>query len=130
MRGAELWGLRCRPKPIQYLWYRRGRAGNSPRASFETAAHRVLAFWTTGVLSCIRVRNGGGLAIRRHQGGHSRECDHRSLQADGEHHNESDELTLHDKNNNTRPAFGCLRLARAEGRLVWEQNTAPQVAAQ
>jgi hypothetical protein len=33
--------------------------------------------------------------MRRHQGGGPRKCDHGPLQADGEHHDESDELALH-----------------------------------
>ena len=65
----------------------------------------MLALRATGVLRRIRVRNGGGLAIRRHQRGDSRECDHRSLQADSEHHDDSDELTLHDEDVNTPPSF-------------------------
>src|SRR5258707_3251371 len=96
MRGPELWGQRCRPKPIQCFRNPRDRASTNPRASFEAAAHRVLAFWTTCALNHIRVRNGGGLAIRQ-QGRDSRKCDHRSLQADSEHHNESDELTVHEE---------------------------------
>jgi hypothetical protein len=133
MRGPELREQRCRPKQMQRLRYHRSRAGNSPRASFEAAAHRVLAFRTTGVLSYIRVRNGGGLAIRRHQGRDSRECDHRSLQADSEHHNESDELTLHNKNISTRPAFAqpksCLprvpRLRRARDGISYTADDGP-----
>jgi hypothetical protein len=104
MRRPGLREQRCRPEPIQHLRHH-DRAGNSPRASFQAAAHRVLAFRATGVLRCIRVRIGSDLAICRHQGRDSRECDHRSLQADGEHHDDSDELTLHDENINTLPSF-------------------------
>ena len=95
MRRPDLRGQRCRPKPIQHLRYHSDRAGNRPCARFQTAAHRVFAFRAAGVLRCIRVRNCGGLAIRRHQGGDSRECDYRSLQPNSEHYDEGNELTLH-----------------------------------
>lgn len=90
--------------PVQRRHYHRGHTRNGPRADFEAAAHRVLAFRATGVLRCTRVRIPCGLAICRHQGGDSRECDHRALQPESEHHDDSDELTLHDENTNTQPA--------------------------
>jgi hypothetical protein len=64
----------------------------------------VLAFRATAVLRRIRVRNERGLAIRRHQWGDSRKCGHRPLQADGEHHDDRDELTLHTQKLNYRSA--------------------------
>jgi hypothetical protein len=91
----ELRKQRCRPKPIQHLRCRCDHTGNSAHAGVEAAAHRVLAPRATAVLRRIRVRTGRGLAMRRHQGGGPRKCDHGPLQADGEHHDESDELALH-----------------------------------
>jgi hypothetical protein len=99
----ELRKQRCRPKPIQRLRYHSDGASHSA-AGFEAATHRVLAFRATGVLRGIRVRSDSGLAIRRHQWGDSRKCDHRPLQADGEHHDDRDELTLHTQKLNCRGA--------------------------
>jgi hypothetical protein len=101
MRRTELREQRCRPKPIQHLGYHCDSTSNSSGAGFEAAAHRVLAFRTTGVLRRIRVRTDGGLAIRRHQRRYSRKRDQSTLQSDGEHHDESDELTLHGMNTST-----------------------------
>ena len=123
MHRAELREQRCRPKPIQHLGYHCDRTSNSARAGFEAAAHRVLAFRTTGVLSYIRVRNGGGLAIRRHPAGDSREGDRRSLQADSEHHNDSDELTLHDRNSNTRPTYAQPKRCHATNGFYYIKST-------
>jgi hypothetical protein len=81
--------------PIQRLQRNRYRSCNRPRAGFEAATRGVLALRATGVLSRIQVRNCSGLAICRHQRGDSRKCDHRALQPDGEHDDESDELALH-----------------------------------
>lgn len=39
--------------------------------------------------------------MRRHQRGDTRHCGHRPLQADGEHHDEGDELALHVEKPNT-----------------------------
>jgi hypothetical protein len=100
----ELRKQRCRPKPIQHLRCGCDDTGNSPHAGFEAAAHGVLALRATGVLRRVRVRTGRGLAIRRHQWGGPRKRGHRPLQADGEHHDESDELALHTQKRNCRSA--------------------------
>ena len=104
MRRPELREQRRMTMPVQRRCYHRGHTRNGPRAGFKAAAHRVLAFRATGVLRCIRVRIPCGLAICRHQGGDSREGDDRALQSDSEHHDDSDELALHDQNSNTQPA--------------------------
>ena len=101
-RGKELWKWHCRSKPMQHLRHRRGCAGHRAHARFEAATHRVLPFRATGVLRRIRVRNGSCLAIRRHQWGDSRKGDRRTLQADGEHHDDREKLTLHNQKLNRR----------------------------
>jgi hypothetical protein len=100
----ELRKQRCRPEPVQHLRCRRDGTGNRAHAGFNTATHRVVALRATGVLRRIRVRNGRGLAIRRHRWGDSRKRDHRPLQTDGEHHDESNKLALHTQKRNCRSA--------------------------
>lgn len=99
----ELRKQRCRPKPIQRLRCRCDHTGNSAHAGVEAAAHRVLSPRATAVLRRIRVRTGRGLAMR-HQGRGPRKCHHRPLQADGEHHDESDKPALHIQKRNCRSA--------------------------
>ena len=66
MSRAELREQRCVTVPIHRSRRHRGRTRNSPSASIEAAAHRALTFRATGILRRIRMRNGGALAVRRH----------------------------------------------------------------
>ena len=95
MSRAELREQRCVTVPIHRSRRHRDRTRNGPSASIEAAAHRALTFRATGILRRIRMRNGGALAVRRHNRGNPRKCGYRALQADGEHHDKSDELALH-----------------------------------
>jgi hypothetical protein len=114
--------------PVQRWRHHRGRARNGPRAGFEAAAHRVLAFRATGVLRCIRVRIGSRLAACRHQGGDSRKGDHRPLQSDSEHHDDGDELALHEENTNTQPASALPKADIAATTLRIDPEQAPTAA--
>jgi hypothetical protein len=95
MSRAQLRKQGCVTVPIQRLRCHRDRTRNGPSAGLEAAAQRALTFRATGILGPIRMRNGGGLAVCRHNGGNPCKGDYRALQADGEHHDQSDERALH-----------------------------------
>ena len=95
MSRAQLREQRCVTVPIQRLRGHRDRTRNGPSAGLEAAAQRALTGGATGILRRIRMRSASGLAVCRHNWGNPRKCDYRALQADGEHHDQSDEPALH-----------------------------------
>jgi hypothetical protein len=118
--------------PIERLRRRCDRTSNSPQAGFKAATHCALAFRATKVLRSIRVRIGSGLAVRGHQRGNPRKCDHGTLQSDDKHHDDGDELTLHGEKLNrlkaSRQTIGqsmCgIRDSRLQSESRWRRATA------
>jgi hypothetical protein len=134
MRRPDLREERRRPKPIVRLRGRHDVTRNSPGAGFKAATHRALTLGATGVLRSIRMRTGGGLAVRGHQRRNSRKRDHGTLQSDDKHHDGGEELAIHVKKLNwtkaSRQTIGRnLRFAPPNGapraEFLFQSSTRP-----
>ena len=79
---------------------RRHRNGHCRDTGVQTAARRMKSTGAAGLQRGI-LTAGGALTVRSHQLGAS-ERNHGSLQAQGNHHNQRDELTLHKSNSMPR----------------------------
>ena len=84
-------GVRSKPS-VSHLHH---SSANSREAKIEAATHGALTFGATRILRCIRVDRSRGLQSVGIKGEVDANAADRSLNADGQHQDQSDELALH-----------------------------------